>query len=125
MDLEAFSQDEKPFETLTDLDEYDEAPDDGRSWTNPLLQTIRMTIKRKTRIRQRAEANLLLRKSLCRPTRRPKAECWRRPARPKSTAAYSIRWGMMQGFFFGTAQRKPSYGIFVNPSKRTPWQRQP
>ena len=28
MALEAFSQDEKPFETRTDLDEYDEAPDD-------------------------------------------------------------------------------------------------
>jgi hypothetical protein len=28
--LEAFSQDEKPFETRTDLDEYDVAPDDGQ-----------------------------------------------------------------------------------------------
>jgi hypothetical protein len=28
--LEAFSQDEKPSETLTNLDEYDEAPDDGQ-----------------------------------------------------------------------------------------------
>ena len=30
MALEAFSQDENPFETRTDLDEYDEAPDDGQ-----------------------------------------------------------------------------------------------
>ncbi len=29
MDLATFSQDEKPFETQMDLDEYDEALDDG------------------------------------------------------------------------------------------------
>ena len=127
MDLEAFSQDEKPFETRTDLDEYDEAlddgqeldessssgdPDDDQTQEPPDSAKIGDKFSSPEELMQAyktAESRML--------EKAREAEEYRRMLDQMGHDA-----GLASS---ARRMRKPSYRRCVNPSKRTRWQQQP